>query len=163
MISEIRINCIYKNNFVYTPIFFSTWYHWLTLSVIKNQLLISWNDFNNSTNSMFDITISIFDISKYLDIISEIKWEISATPEQILFWRFHYNDVIMDAMASQITSRTTVYSSAYSGADKKKTSKLRVTGLCEGNSPVTGEFPVQRASNTENVSTWWRHHAYLPF
>ena len=23
----------------------------------------------------------------------------------------------------------------------KKTSKLRVTGLCEGNSPVTGEFP----------------------
>ena len=26
----------------------------------------------------------------------------------------------------------------------KKTSKLRVTGLCEGNSPVTGEFPAQR-------------------
>ena len=31
----------------------------------------------------------------------------------------------------------------------KKTSKLRVTGLCEGNSPVTGEFPAQRASNAE--------------
>ena len=26
-----------------------------------------------------------------------------------------------------------------------KTSKLRVTGLCEGNSPVTGEFPAQMA------------------
>ena len=26
----------------------------------------------------------------------------------------------------------------------KKTSKLRVTGLCVGNSPVTGEFPAQR-------------------
>ena len=26
----------------------------------------------------------------------------------------------------------------------KKTSKLRITGLCEGNSPVTGEFPSQR-------------------
>ena len=26
----------------------------------------------------------------------------------------------------------------------KKTSKLRVIGLCEGNSPVTGEFPAQR-------------------
>ena len=25
----------------------------------------------------------------------------------------------------------------------KKTTKLRVTGLCEGNSPVTGEFPAQ--------------------
>ena len=31
----------------------------------------------------------------------------------------------------------------------KKTSKLRVTGLCVGNSPVTGEFPAQRASNAE--------------
>ena len=31
----------------------------------------------------------------------------------------------------------------------KKTSKLRVTGLCAGNSPGTGEFPAQRASNAE--------------
>ena len=35
----------------------------------------------------------------------------------------------------------------------KKTSKLRVTGLCVGNSPVTGEFPAQMTSNAENVST----------
>ena len=40
----------------------------------------------------------------------------------------------------------------------KKTSKLRVNGLCAGNSPVTGEFPAQRASNAENVCIWWRHH-----
>ena len=33
----------------------------------------------------------------------------------------------------------------------KKTSKLRVTGLCAGNSPGTGEFPAQMASNAENV------------
>ena len=63
----------------------------------------------------------------------------------------------MGKIASQITSLTIVYSAIYSGADKK-TSKLRVTGLCEGNSPVTGEFPAQRASNAENVSIWWRHH-----
>ena len=41
----------------------------------------------------------------------------------------------------------------------KKTSKLRVTGLCVGNSPGTGEFPEQMASYAENVSIWWRHHA----
>ena len=41
----------------------------------------------------------------------------------------------------------------------KLTSKLRVTGLCEGNSPMAGKFPAQRASNAENVSIWWRHHA----
>ena len=40
----------------------------------------------------------------------------------------------------------------------KKTSKLRVTCLCAGNSPGTGEFPVQMASNAENVSIRWRHH-----
>ena len=40
----------------------------------------------------------------------------------------------------------------------KKTSKLRVTGLCAGNSPWTGEFPAQMASNAENASIWWRHH-----
>ena len=40
----------------------------------------------------------------------------------------------------------------------KKTSKLRVSGLCEGNSPATGEFPAQMASSAEIVSIWWRHH-----
>ena len=40
----------------------------------------------------------------------------------------------------------------------KKTSKLRATGLCAGNSPGTGEFPAQMASSAENVSIWWRHH-----
>ena len=31
----------------------------------------------------------------------------------------------------------------------KKTSKLRVTGPCAGNSPATGEFPEQKASDAE--------------
>ena len=47
------------------------------------------------------------------------------------------------------------------GHRSKKTSKLRVTGLCPGNSPVTGEFPPQMASNTGNVSIWWRHHVFF--
>ena len=36
----------------------------------------------------------------------------------------------------------------------KKTSKLRVTGLCVGNSPLTGQW-------RGNVSIWWRHHLML--
>ena len=39
----------------------------------------------------------------------------------------------------------------------KKTLKLCITGLCEGNSLVIGEFPTQRASNVETVSIWCRH------
>ena len=56
------------------------------------------------------------------------KWRSNPIPH------FHYIDVIMTTMASQITSLTVVYSIVYSDADKK-TSKLRVTGLCVGNSP----------------------------
>ena len=44
----------------------------------------------------------------------------------------------------------------------KKTSKLRVTVLCAENSPGTGEFPAQKASNADCVSIWWRHHEYCP-
>ena len=80
----------------------------------------------------------------------------SVTP----YWlhHHHYNDVIMCAMASQITSLTIVYSTVYSGANQRKHQKFRVTGLCAGNSPATGEFPAQMASYAENVSIWWRHH-----
>ena len=42
----------------------------------------------------------------------------------------------------------------------KKASKLCVTGLCEGNSPVTGGFPAQRAINAENVSISWHHNVH---
>ena len=45
----------------------------------------------------------------------------------------------------------------------KKTSKPHVTGLCAGNSPVTGEFLAQMASNVENVSIWWCHHAMAQY
>ena len=58
----------------------------------------------------------------------------------------------MSTMASQITGVSIVYSAVFFRSRSKKTSKLRVTGLCVGNSPVTGEFPAQMASNAENVS-----------
>ena len=47
------------------------------------------------------------------------------------------------------------------GCRSKKTSKLRVPGLCAGNSPGTGEFSAQMASNVENVSIRWRHHEQI--
>ena len=53
----------------------------------------------------------------------------------------HHNDVIMSAMASEITNLTIVYSTVDSRRRLKKTSKLRVTGLCERNSPVAGTSP----------------------
>ena len=71
---------------------------------------------------------------------------------------FHYNDIIMGPMASQITSLMIFSLSRLFRWRSKKTSKLHVTDLCAGNSPVTGEFPTQMASDAENVSIGWRHH-----
>ena len=67
----------------------------------------------------------------------------------------------MGVMVSQITSPTSVYSAAYIRRRSKKTSKLRVAGICVRNSPVTDEFPAQMASKAEKVSIRWRHHAVL--
>ena len=77
--------------------------------------------------------------------------------------QIHYDDIIMGMKASQITSLTIIYSVIYSGADQRKHQSSASLALCVGNSPVTGEFPTQMASNTENVSIWWRHHAMSSF
>ena len=66
----------------------------------------------------------------------------------------HYSDVIMGAMASQITI---VYSTVYSGAHKRKHRNSASLAFVWWNSPVTCEFTAQMASNAENVSIWWRH------
>ena len=60
----------------------------------------------------------------------------------------------MSATVPQITSLTIVYSTVYSRRKSKKTAKPRVTGICEGNSQVTGKFTSQKASDAENVFIW---------
>ena len=93
-------------------------------------------------------------------LMSSVPWpEITVT----LQWRQNG----LDGVSNHQTAM--VYSSVYSGADQfiqpfiqaqvKETSTLHVTGLCGGSSPVTDEFPPQMASNAENASIWWRHHA----
>ena len=71
----------------------------------------------------------------------------------------HYIDVIMTTMASQSTRLAGCLLNRLFRRRSKKTSKLRVTGLCAGNSPGLVNSPAQMASNAENVSIWWRQHA----
>ena len=98
-------------------------------------------------------------IQNSCEYFADSFWMLSKQPANTGI-RIHYNDVIIGTMACQITSLTIVYSTVYSGADKKKL-KLRVPGLCLGTSPMTGAFATQMASNAENVSIWWRHHELL--
>ena len=69
----------------------------------------------------------------------------------------HYCDVIMGAIASQITSLTIFYLTIHSGADQRKHQSSASLAFFAENSPVTGKFPVQMDNNAENVSIWWRH------
>ena len=73
---------------------------------------------------------------------------------------FHYGDVIMTTIASQITSLTDVYSIFIQTQIKENIKAPRHWPLC-GEFTGTGEFPAQRASYAENVSIWWRHHAMM--
>ena len=75
-------------------------------------------------------------------------------PQAVIALDIHYSDVIMCAMAHQITSLTIVYSNVYSGTDQRKHQISASLAFV-----VTGEFPAQIASNAENVSIWWRHHS----
>ena len=65
---------------------------------------------------------------------------------------FHYNDGVLNHQPHHCLLNRLFRPRT------KKTSKLLVTGLCVGNSPMTGEFPVQMTSNAANVSIWRRHH-----
>ena len=69
----------------------------------------------------------------------------------------HYVDVIMRAMASQITSFTIVCSNVYSGTDQRKhlsSASLAFVGEFTGNRWI----PRQLANNAKNVCICLRHH-----
>ena len=90
-----------------------------------------------------------------LDVLINQKntiWGIGTASQYTLQWRHNGSNSVSnrhphDCFLNRLFRRRS-----------KETSKLRVTGLCEGNSPGTGEFTAQMASCTENVSIWWRHH-----
>ena len=85
-------------------------------------------------------------------VVEQITLWISPYSLYTLQWRHNEHDGVSDhqhhdCLLNRLSRRSS-----------KKTPKLRVTGLCVGNSPMTGEFPAQRASNADDVSIWWRHH-----
>ena len=73
---------------------------------------------------------------------------------------FHYIDVIMTTMTSQITSLAVVSSTVYSEADQRK-QHWPLCGEFTGDRWIPRAFPAQMASNAENVSIWWRHHVIV--
>ena len=63
----------------------------------------------------------------------------------------HYNDVIMGTMGRLKSQASTLFTHPFIQAQIKENTKALRHWPLRGNSPVTGEFPAQKASNAENV------------
>ena len=116
------------------------------------SLLLSWTSW--WTNNRFSGELRCFDAHMTTTWVMGCNRHICQIPLVLstLQWRHNGHDSVSnhqprDCLLKRVFIRRS-----------KKTLKLRVTGLCVGNSPGTGEFPAQMASNAENVSIWWRHH-----
>ena len=71
----------------------------------------------------------------------------------------HSSDVIMSAMASQVTGVSILFAKSF--ADQRKHQSGASLSLW-GESTGGRWFPSQRASIAENISIWWRHHGTSP-
>ena len=127
--------------------------------VIKHVIEINSRSFTNTdrkmrTRTMFAVKKCCRNEAKlyssscddYLSLYSHhLTWNITV----MLKWaRWH-----LKSPASRLLSQP------FAQAQIKENIKAtRHWPFCKGNSPVTTEFPTQRASNEENVSIWWHHH-----
>ena len=98
-----------------------------------------------------DFTEIRFSVILQIDGQTAMKKSRSPLAEIMSFinWCQHYNDVMIGAMASQITTLTIVYSTVYSSADQRKHQSYASLAFV---------IPRKMARNAENVSIWWRHH-----
>ena len=122
-------------------------------SKVWDEITCPFPNFNSYTFEVWE-WISHFIPHFVIDIITYAYWDlIKEAPDlnvitSLVTAEAHYDDVIMGAIASQITCLTIVYSTVYSGADQSKhqssASLAFVWGIHRGpvNSPHKG--PVTR-------------------
>ena len=134
--------CVFVKPFV-IEVFFVVWQ--FLRSKIPTTWWAWWYDVPWGHNSQYMCSI-------HLQFPSCLETEKAASNKLSTCRWFHYIDVIMAAIASQITSLTIVYSTIYSDADQWR------HHISASLAFLTGEFPAQMVSNAENVSIWWRHH-----
>ena len=119
----------------------------LTISVYIVRLFLAFVIF--SRVPQFSQSISLETLSFYPIRIT--RYLNRACMTTALQWRNNERDGV-----SNHRRHNCLLNRLFRRSSKKKT-KLRITGLGEGNPSATGGFPSQRASDDENVSIWWRH------
>ena len=131
---------------------------WMTLDFFVFKLtlvqVMAWCRIINESRSINQI-IYVVKLSNMSNMFESVPLGIIRANTGPLQWRHNESDGVSNRRRLQCLLN------CWFRRRSKKTSKLRVTGLCVGNSPVTGEFPAQKASDAENVSISWRHHAHF--
>ena len=128
---------------------------WRLSFIIKAALITNRKTLSASRLVGFEISKqsmpSIFDSSFFVDLLIPVVAMLSVVWQVMAF---HYCDVIMGVMASQITSLA-IYSTVYSYVDQRKrqssVSLVFVRGLHRWPVNSRHKWPV-------NVSIWWCHH-----
>ena len=124
---------------------------WTLKDHVRNMIHIVFVCLVLCTIKLFDIFIYIYVVALRLST-AQIQQYCIGCFNRALHWRHNRHDSV-----SNHQPRGCLLSGLFRRRSKK-ISKLRVTGLCAGNSPGTGDFPAQMASNAEKVFIWWRHH-----
>ena len=102
-----------------------------------------------------NVMVSAHDISPQFDYQTDLIKITAAYPRG----QWHSCDVIIGAMASEITSLAILYQTVHSGADQRKhRGSASLAFVWSIQRWPTGEFPAQRESNAKNVSIWWRQY-----
>ena len=118
------------------------WHSWACISSVDPSCgSYSWQDLSRRGGACYPVVITRTDVTvPYHGVHASLRWRHNGH-------KCVSNHQPRHCLLNRLFERRS-----------KKTSKLRVTGLCAGNSPGTGEFPAQMASNAENVSIWWRRY-----
>ena len=132
-------------------------FHWGLFSTV--QLMISHHMFSlwlgNAQNQWWPSSMTIY-VSRGLNELTRVESHYN-------IMKFHYNDVTMRIMASQITGNSTVYLSFCLGYHQRKHQYLHYWPFVRGNPLVTSGFPSQKACNTKCVSMVCRCHVFQNF
>ena len=125
---------------------------WKMSSVLSRPQCVKGIDNDNCHKKCMLPWISYFHVPSNMSAVSLFRIRVNIS----LQWRHNECDGISNHQTHNCLLKSLFR------CRSKKTSMLHVTGLCEGNLLVMGEFPTQRASNVEKVSIWWCHH-HVPF
>ena len=146
-VSNQRLNCLFNTLFMKTSK--------LRITYDTGNLSVRWIPLTKSQNSE-NICLSWRHhwTTRFIWCVRPLD-TITLRFESLLTW--WYTCSLQWRLVTVAVSQSPATGLSFTGWHQRKYQKVHITGLCEGNTPVTGGFPSQRTSNTENTFMWWRH------